>query len=82
MPSWLARIKNSLIRTKAGEGQYRDGPWQLPITGGWLPHEVGQWWNWWQNGHDPCYGDGRGSAMVFACIAAYAQTVAMLPGDH
>lgn len=62
------------------EGQYRDGPWALPVTGGWLPHEWGVNWNWWQLGYDPI-GLGR-SAMVQACISAYAQTIAMCPGSH
>jgi len=65
---------------KSVEGQYRDGPWPLPITGGWLPHDVGVNWNWWQSGHDPSRG-GSG-AMVEACVSAYSQTIAMCPGDH
>jgi HK97 family phage portal protein len=65
---------------KSGEGQYRDGPWWLPITGGWLPQEAGQNLNWWQMGFDPV-GSGT-TAMVEACVSAYAQTVAMCPGDH
>ena len=37
--------------------------------------------NWWQMGYsiEP---SGAGSAMVEACVSAYAQTVAMCPGDH
>ena len=37
--------------------------------------------NWWQLGYDPmaCH---RKSAMVEACVCAYAQTIAMCPGDH
>jgi HK97 family phage portal protein len=66
--------------SKHVEGQYRDGPWHLPITGGFLPHDVGQYANWWQNGHNPSsYGP---SAMVETCVSAYAQTIAMCPGDH
>jgi len=64
-----------------GEGDYRPGPWWLPITGGWLPEAVGTNWNWWQLGFDPISGSGR-SAMVEACVSAYSQTVAMCPGDH
>jgi HK97 family phage portal protein len=37
--------------------------------------------NWWQQGYDPIYA-GTCSAMVEACVSAYAQTVAMCPGDH
>jgi HK97 family phage portal protein len=66
--------------TKAREGEYRPGPYYLPITGGWLSHEVGSYWNWWQNGHD--VQRGGNSAMVEACVSAYSQTVAMCPGGH
>jgi HK97 family phage portal protein len=51
----------------------------LPITGGWLPAGVAD--NWWQQGYTPV-SLGTQSAMVEACVAAYAQTVAMCPGDH
>jgi len=80
MASWLSRVSRFLT-TKAAEGEYRPGPWYLPITGGWLPQEWGQYTNWWQLGYDPI-GTGTQSAMVEACVSAYAQTVAMLPGDH
>jgi HK97 family phage portal protein len=66
--------------TKATEGEYRPGPWYLPVTGGWLSHEVGSNLNWWQLGED-VQGTGR-SAMIEACIGAYSQTVAMCPGNH
>jgi HK97 family phage portal protein len=79
MPSLLQRIFRP-FGSKAAEGSYRPGPWYLPITGGWLPADVGNSWNWWQNGYDPIY-NGT-SAMVEACVSAYAQTVAMCPGDH
>jgi HK97 family phage portal protein len=78
--SALARIIGPLVG-KATEGQYRPGPYNLPVTGGWLSHDVGQIWNWWQSGYDPIGAGGR-SAMVEACVSAYAQTVAMCPGDH
>lgn len=66
--------------SKSIEGEYRPGPWYLPVTGGWLSHEVGSNLNWWQLGED-VQGTGR-SAMIEACIGAYSQTVAMLPGNH
>ena len=69
----------SLVRK--GEGDVRPGPWYLPITGGWLPADVGNSMNWWQNGHVPFYATGQ-TAMVEACVSAYSQTVAMCPGDH
>lgn len=62
-----------------GEGDYRDGPWLLPLTGGWLPAEAS--WNYWQLGIDPVNGS-TASPMVEACVGAYSQTVAMCPGDH
>jgi len=78
LPGLLERIRGFLMR--AVEGQPRPGPWYLPITGGWLPANVGDKWNWWQLGYDPV--SGFSSAIVEACISAYAQTVAMCPGDH
>jgi HK97 family phage portal protein len=76
---WLSRVAGQLVRK--GEGDYHPGPWQLPITGGWLPAGIGESWNWWQKGYDPIFA-GERSAMVEACVSAYAQTVAMCPGDH
>jgi HK97 family phage portal protein len=66
---------------KAVEGAYRPGPYQLPVTGGWLSHDVGQYMNWWQLGYSPEGAAGQ-SAMVEACVSAYAQTIAMCPGNH
>jgi HK97 family phage portal protein len=66
--------------TKA-EGEAHAGPWFLPVSGGWLPADVGDSWNWWQNGYN-VVGASSQSAMVEACVSAYAQTVAMCPGDH
>jgi HK97 family phage portal protein len=60
------------------EGQYREGPYYLPFTGGWLP--ASSPWNYWQLGQD--VQSGGGNAMVEACRGAYAQTVAMCPGNH
>jgi HK97 family phage portal protein len=75
----VSRVGSWLMR--AAEGAYRPGPYYLPVTGGWLSHEAGQYMNWWQLGYDPTSVSSQ-SAMVEACISAYAQTVAMLPGDH
>jgi HK97 family phage portal protein len=36
--------------------------------------------NWWQNGYS--LEQGGASAMVEACVSAYAQTIAMCPGSH
>ncbi len=68
----------ALSRTKAAEGEYREGPYQLPVSGGWLPE--GTPWNFWQAGMD--VSTGGHSAMVEACVGSYAQTVAMCPGNH
>jgi HK97 family phage portal protein len=74
----LSRIfRPSAVR--AAEGEYREGPYTLPISGGWLP--AGSPWNFWQLGRDVERGLGT-SAMVEACVSAYAQTIAMCPGSH
>jgi HK97 family phage portal protein len=63
------------------EGEYRPGPWYLPVTHGWLPADVGNSINWWQNGYTPLLMSAD-LAIIEACISAYSQTVAMCPGDH
>ena len=74
-------IVSRTLRTvlRAVEGEFRPGPYYLPISGGWLPDGSAE--NWWQLGQDIQPFLSR-SAIVEACISAYAQTVAMLPGDH
>jgi HK97 family phage portal protein len=47
---------------------------------GFLPQAWGQFANFWQMGYDPI--GGGGSAIVEACVSAYAQTIAMCPGAH
>jgi HK97 family phage portal protein len=64
---------------KAAEGAYRPGPYML--SDGWLSAAAGRLVNWWQSGYS-LNPHGESSAMVEACISAYAQTVAMCPGDH
>src|SRR5262252_6312838 len=64
---------------RAVEGAYRPGPYNLPVTGGWLPD--GAAINWWQQGYNPMGFPSR-QAIVEACVSAYSQTVAMCPGDH
>lgn len=78
MASWLARILPSWV-AKASEGEYRPGPYQL--SDGWLSAKAGRFWNFWQLGYS-VQPYGEAGAMVEACISAYAQTVAMCPGDH
>ena len=74
----VARVLRPILR--AVEGEPRPGPWLLPISGGYLPADVGDSINWWQNGHN--IQTLTPSAMVEACISAYSQTSAMCPGDH
>lgn len=62
---------------KAAEGEWRPGPYTLDV--GWLP--AGTPLNFWQMGQN-VRPYGAQSAMVEACVSAYAQTVAMCPGDH
>lgn len=78
MANWLARLGFS-SKAKATEGAYRPGPYML--SDGWLSAAAGRLINWWQAGYsvNPY---GESSAMVEACVSAYAQTVAMCPGDH
>lgn len=66
-------------KEKTLEGAYRPGPYLL--TDGWLSATAGRAWNWWQLGYTP-QPYGECSSMVEACISAYAQTVAMCPGDQ
>lgn len=65
--------------TKSHEGEYRPGPYTLPVTGGYIPADYPL--NWWQTGRDPVRFSST-TAMVEACLAAYSQTIAMCPGDH
>lgn len=78
MANWLTRIFKPSA-AKAAEGEYRPGPYFL--SDGWLSATAGRFLNWWQMGSslNPY---GESSAMVEACVSAYAQTVAMCPGDH
>lgn len=77
MRAALARGLKLIAR--AVEGEYRSGPYFLPVTGGWLPDGAAA--NWFQLGQDPIPASS-GSAIVEACVSAYSQTVAMCPGDH
>jgi HK97 family phage portal protein len=73
---FLTRVAGGIVGK--AEGDYRPGPYYLPVTGGWLPDGVPD--NWWQLGYTPI--SGSTSAMVEACVSAYAQTVAMCPGSQ
>lgn len=78
MANWLTRTYRALTRS-AGEGQPRPGPYML--SDGWLSANAGRYLNFWQMGYS-AQPYGECSAMVEACVSAYAQTVAMCPGDH
>jgi HK97 family phage portal protein len=78
MPNLLTRAWSSLIRKS--NGTTLPGPYFLPYSGGWLSSEAGQYMNWWQMGYDVT--GSPVTAMVEACVSAYSQTIAMLPGDH
>lgn len=73
----LSRIFGA--KAKTGEGTYRPGPYLL--SDGWLSATAGRFMNWWQMGYS-LRPYGESSAMCEACVSAYAQTVAMCPGDH
>lgn len=79
MAGLLARVLPSWAKKSTTEGAYRPGPYAL--SEGWLSAKAGKFLNWWQLGHS-LQPWGESSAMVEACISAYAQTVAMCPGDH
>lgn len=66
---------------RSAEGQPNPGPWYVHNPDGWLPTAWGSFSNFWQMGRDPIPTGGP-SAVVEACVAAYAQTIAMCPGDH
>ena len=67
-------------RRAAAEGAYRPGPYLLS-DGGWLSASSGRFTNFWQMGFLPEPYNSN-SAIVEACVGAYAQTIAMCPGDH
>ena len=75
----VVRTLSTIARALGVEGQFRPGPYDLPISGGWLPD--GTHLNFWQEGYDVIPYGAR-QAMVEACVSAYSQTVAMCPGDH
>lgn len=51
------------------------------LSDGWISAKAGKYLNFWQMGYS-AQPYGEGSAMVEACVSAYAQTAAMCPGDH
>jgi HK97 family phage portal protein len=78
----LGQLISGLFRKSvAPEGEPRPGPYYVTNPTGILPDAWGKYWNYWQLGYDPLPG-APGSAVVEACVAAYAQTIATCPGDH
>ena len=78
MANWLSRIFGGFL-SKGAEGEYRPGPYYL--SDGVLAAGPGKLLNWWQSGYS-LRPYGERSAMVEACQLAYAQTIAMCPGEH
>ena len=76
MANWLTRTLG-WGAPAVPEGAVRPGPYML--SNGWLP--AGSPWNYWQSGQN-VRPYGGPSAMLEACISAYAQTVPMCSGDH
>lgn len=73
----VARAKGAVARVfRPFTKQAIGGGYLLPLGGGYIPAS----WplNYWQAGYDPLRAGG--GAVVYACIAAYAQTTAMCPG--
>lgn len=79
MANWLTRLFRP-AEVRAAEGTVRPSPYAL--ADGWLAPGPGRFWNWWQMGYSLTPSSDGSGAMVEACISAYAQTVAMCPGDH
>lgn len=77
MGNWLTRALGWGGAAAVPEGAVRPGPYFL--SNGWLP--AGSPWNYWQSGQN-VQPYGSRSAMLEACISAYAQTVPMCSGDH
>ena len=76
----LGQLISGLFRKSvAPEGEPRPGPYYVTNPTGILPDAWGKYWNYWQMGYDPLPISGT-SAVVEACVQAYAQTIAMCPG--
>ena len=78
----LRDLWRSLFRgNPAGEGNAHAGPWVVMNPSGYLPAEWNEW-NFWQLDHDPLPFNKRLPAVVEACVAAYATTIAQCPPIH
>ena len=71
----MASLMSKIFKAKAPTTEKG----HLPVTGGYIPDS---WeWNWWQTGKN-IQGSDSPTAIVHACVDAYAQTIASLYGDH
>ena len=74
----LARVGGAVSRVFRPRAKEWPGGFVGPIGSSGIPKS---WpWNFWQLGHDPLRPSG--SAVVYACRQAYAQTISMCPGTH
>jgi HK97 family phage portal protein len=76
----VTRVRGAVSRVFSPRSKqaFPGGGYLLPLGDGYIPSD---WpWNFWQLGYDPLRTGG--GAIVYACVAAYAQTIAMLPGTH
>ena len=74
MAGLLSRLAGALRAPPATE---KDAAYPLYFGGGSI---LSSWpTNWWQAGKDPV-GASRSTAVVHACVDAYAQTIASIPG--
>ncbi len=76
----VASVLRPLLR--AVEGQPRPGPWRLPISGGWLPADVGNTWNWWQLGHSLAAGPHRSAIVEAVRSLLFGNTYAVALRSH
>ncbi len=78
MAALLARAVGAASRIFGPRQKQFGGPFMLPVGGSGVPTS---WpWNFWQLGYDPLRPSG--SAVVYACRQAYAQTISMCSGTH
>lgn len=77
MAGFLARVRSAIGLPDTTEKAGTETP-PVALTGDWLPMNAPI--NWWQTGMSPPR--SARSSMVEACVSAYAQTVAMCPGNH
>ena len=68
----LSDLKNGALALVRQKG--------APTNGSGIP--VAWPTNWFQRGYNAPSGGGRGGSVVEACVSAYAQTMAQLPGRH